>query len=96
MALVSYENLILDSTSSTKAKLYQDSKLIFMGDGYKAILQFIRLSGEAPEVMERFRAQLEQREKPKFDRQGSEDLRRQTLLEEEKRKSELRKKNPRR
>lgn len=84
MSLVSYENLTLDSASSTKTKLYQDGYLIFMGDGYKAILQFIRLSGEAPEVMERFRNQLEQREKPKFQKNNSDDLKKDAFLQQEK------------
>jgi len=66
MSRIAYDNLILDTGSSNKARLYKDDRLIFMGDGYKAILQFIRLSDNAPEVMDKFRAQLEQREKPRF------------------------------
>lgn len=91
MSQVSHGNLMLDTSNTTKAKLYQDNRLIFMGDGYKAILQFIRLSNNAPEVMERFRAQLEMREKPKFKSNDIETLRKEAHLEEEKRKAEMQK-----
>jgi hypothetical protein len=63
-----------------------------MGDGYKAILQLIRLSNDAPEVKEKFRAQLEMREKPKFKSNDLDALRKEALLEEEKRKLEMLKK----
>lgn len=93
MSQVIHNNLMLDTSNTTKAKLYQDDKLIFMGDGYKAILQFIRLSDNAPEVLERFKAQLEMREKPKFKSNDMETLRKEAHLEEEKRKAEMQKKN---
>lgn len=80
---------MLDTSSSSKSRLYQDGRLVFMGDGYKAILQFIRLSDNAPEVREKFRAQLEMREKPKFKSNDLEALRKEAVLEEEKRKAEM-------
>ena len=89
-----HKNLILDTTSSTKSKLYKDGRLVFMGDGYRAILQFIKLSDNDPEVKEKFRAQLEQREKPKFKTNDIESLRKEAFLEEEKRKAEMLKKKP--
>jgi len=37
-----------------------------MGNSWSGILQFLAYSGNAPEVQEMFKAQLSQREKPKF------------------------------
>jgi hypothetical protein len=37
-----------------------------MGNSWSGILQFLAYSGNAPEVREMFKAQLSQREKPKF------------------------------
>ena len=86
---------MLDTSNTTKSRLYQDDKLVFMGDGYKAILQFIRLSDNAPEVMEKFRAQLEMREKPKFKSNDLDALRKEAHEEEAQRKAEmLKKKKP--
>ena len=49
-----------------KGVLYKDGKVLFMGNSWSGILQFLSYSGNAPEVREMFRAQLEQRENPKF------------------------------
>tara|TARA_R110001592_G_scaffold361130_1_gene671061 strand:- start:4706 stop:5032 length:327 start_codon:yes stop_codon:yes gene_type:complete len=95
MTQVVHNNLMLDTSNTTKSRLYQDDKLVFMGDGYKAILQFIRLSDNAPEVMEKFRAQLEMREKPKFKSNDLDALRKEAHEEEAQRKAEmLKKKKP--
>ena len=86
---------MLDTNDTAKSRLYQDDRLIFMGDGYRAILQFIRLSNNAPEVMEKFRAQLEMREKPKFKSNDLDALRKEAHEEEAQRKAEmLKKKKP--
>ena len=49
-----------------KGILYKDERILFMGNSWSGILQFLALSGNAPEVREMFKSQLEQREKPKF------------------------------
>ncbi len=49
-----------------KGILYKDGQILFIGNSWSGILQFISISGNAPEVREMFKAQLEQREKPKF------------------------------
>lgn len=59
-------SLLLDLNNSNKAKLYDDNKLMFMGDGYRAITMFVRATGNDPDVRERFASQLKMREKPKF------------------------------
>ena len=92
MTQVVHNNLMLDTNDTAKSRLYQDDRLIFMGDGYRAILQFIRLSNNAPEVMEKFRAQLEMREKPKFKSNDLDALRKEAHEEEAQRKAEMLKK----
>lgn len=70
----------LDLTVSSKAKLYRDGKLIFMGDGYKAILTMISGSQDPDPVRFKFNAQLHMREKPKFSKVDDlEALRREAL-----------------
>lgn len=49
-----------------KGILYKDERILFIGNSWSGILQFLALSGNAPEVREMFKSQLEQREKPKF------------------------------
>ena len=60
-----YENLVYDNQDN-KGILYKDGKVLFIGNSWSGILQFISCSGNAPKVREMFKAQLEQREKPKF------------------------------
>lgn len=60
-----YNNLVYDNRNN-KGVLYRDNKILFMGNSWSGILQFLAYSGNAPEVREMFKAQLEQREKPKF------------------------------
>ena len=75
-----HENMKLDLTVSSKAKLYRDGKLIFMGDGYKAILTMINGSQDPDPVRFKFNAQLHMREKPKFSKGDDlEALRREAL-----------------
>jgi len=63
-----HENMILDMTISSKSKLYKNDKLVFMGDGYKAITIMLNNSKNNAPVKDKFWAQLSTREKPKFDK----------------------------
>ena len=63
-----HENMELDLTVSSKAKLYKDGMLLFMGDGYKAILSMINNSKDQQPVKQKFSNQLNMREKPKFSK----------------------------
>jgi|TARA_B100000035_G_scaffold62637_1_gene50691 hypothetical protein len=60
-----HENLIIDLTGR-KGKLYQDGKLMFMGDGYRCITMMVRNSKDNVPVREKFSAQLTTREKCKL------------------------------
>ena len=63
-----HEDFILDMTTATKAILYKGGNLIFMGDGYKAITILLRNCSDSSPVKAKFRAQLNTREKPKFEK----------------------------
>lgn len=54
-----HENFLLDLENAHRAKLYKDDKLLFLGDGYKAITMLIRNSKNSMPVEEKFRNQLE-------------------------------------
>ncbi len=45
-----------------RSVLYKDGRLLFMGNSWSGIIQFLNFTNHAPEVKEMFRAQLEQRE----------------------------------
>lgn len=60
-----YKNLVYE-TQNNKGKLYKDGKILFMGNSWSGIVQFLVYSDNAPEVKEMFKAQLEQREQIKF------------------------------
>jgi len=60
-----YNNLVYDNRNN-KGVLYRDNKILFMGNSWSGILQFLAYSDNAPEVREMFKAQLEQREQIKF------------------------------
>ena len=49
-----------------KGKLYKGNHLIFKGNAWSGICQFLNSTNNAPEVREMFKAQLEQREVVKF------------------------------
>jgi len=76
-----HEDMILDLTESSKAKLYKSNTLLFLGDGYKAILSMINNSEDKQPVKEKFHAQLSMREKPRFTQQKDnlEALKREAL-----------------
>jgi|TARA_B100001094_G_scaffold178719_1_gene172853 hypothetical protein len=48
-----------------KARLYKANHLLFKGNAWSGILMFLSHTDNAPEVRKMFKAQLEQREKPK-------------------------------
>ena len=62
-----HENYIIDLDDTSKAKLYQDNKLIFVGDGYRAITALLNGCQNKEPVKKHFKSQLTMREKPKFD-----------------------------
>ena len=68
MGIFKHENMEMDMSISSKTKLYKDDKLIFMGDGYKAITIMINSSKDQQPVKDKFHAQLTMREKPKFSK----------------------------
>jgi hypothetical protein len=61
-----HENFLIDLENAHRAKLYKDDKLLFLGDGYRAITMLIRNSKNSMPVEEKFRNQLETRQKPAF------------------------------
>ena len=79
-----HDNFVLDLTNSNKAKLYKDNNLAFLGDGYRAITMLISSTENPGPVKDKFKAQLEMREKPKFKTNDIEDLRKEAYLEQEK------------
>ena len=60
-----YKNLVYDNRD-TKGILYKDNKILFMGNSWAGILEFLRATDNAPEVQAMFKQQLEQREQIKF------------------------------
>ncbi|MCH1416432.1 MAG: hypothetical protein L7V30_02840 [Gammaproteobacteria bacterium] len=60
------EKFTLDLDIATKAKLYYKEKLMFMGDGYKAINILIRNVSDKEAAKKVFFKQLSQRERPRF------------------------------
>ena len=72
MTIFKHENFVLDLNASHKSILYKDDKLLFMGDGYKAIQILISQSTDPKPVMKQFNAQLSMREKPKFSKSEDE------------------------
>jgi len=86
-----HEDMILDTTVSSKSKLYKNNKLVFMGDGYKAITIMLNSSKDNAPVKDKFWAQLSTREKPKFSKSNDalEKLRREaeaSIVKTEKKK----------
>ena len=51
-----------------KARLYKANQLLFKGNAWSGILMFLSQTDNAPEVRKMFKAQLEQREKPKEEK----------------------------
>ncbi len=63
-----YKNFLFRNLDN-KSVLYKDGLILFLGNSWSGILQFIQETDNAPEVKEMFRAQLEQREVTKFKQQ---------------------------
>ena len=82
MSIFKHENMVMDMTISSKTRLYKDDKLIFMGDGYKAISIMINNSKNQEPVKDKFHAQLTMREKPKFGKGDDIEALRQQALKE--------------
>jgi hypothetical protein len=82
MAKFKHENLVLDMTYSSKARLYLDDRLLFFGDSYKALTMMIRCAKNKEPIVKHFKKQLEMREKPKFSKDKDlEYLKKQTIEE---------------
>ena len=60
-----YKNFVYNNQNN-KGILYKDNKVLFMGNTWSGILQFLSATDNAPEVRKMFKAQLEQREIIKF------------------------------
>jgi|TARA_R110001632_G_scaffold232079_1_gene371932 hypothetical protein len=56
-----HKNYSLSHTGGT-GYLYRGNQLVFRGDGYKAILMFIKFSNNDKNVLNAFKKQLDQRE----------------------------------
>ena len=82
MGIFRHENMEMDMSTSSKTRLYKDDRLIFMGDGYKAITIMINNSKNQEPVREKFHAQLTMREKPKFGKGDDIEALRQQALKE--------------
>ena len=61
-----HENYVIDLNDASKAKLYCNNQLLFVGDGYKAITAMLNGSQDKGPVKKKFHAQLTMRQKPKF------------------------------
>ena len=82
----------MDMSISSRTKLYKDDKLLFIGDGYKAITIMINSSKNQEPVKEKFHKQLNMREKPKFSKGDDLEALRQQALDEHARNLEKNKK----
>lgn len=65
MNVYKYETYTFEH-GNNKGTLYNNGKIMFMGNGWSGILAFLNATNNAPEVREMFKAQLEQREKPRY------------------------------
>ncbi len=63
-----YKNFLFRNLDN-KSVLYKDGLILFLGNSWSGILQFIQETDNAPEVKEMFKAQLAQREVLKFKQQ---------------------------
>ena len=61
-----HENYVIDLNDASKAKLYCNNQLLFVGDGYKAITAMLNGSQDKEPVKKKFHAQLTMRQKPNF------------------------------
>ena len=68
MGIFKHEDMLMDMSESSKTKLYKDGRLLFIGDGYKAISIMINNSKNQQPVRDKFHNQLTMREKPRFSK----------------------------
>ena len=92
MGIFKHEDMLMDMSISSRTKLYKDDKLLFIGDGYKAINIMINSSKNQEPVKEKFHKQLNMREKPKFSKGDDLEALRQQALDEHARNLEKNKK----
>ena len=81
MGIFKHEDMLMDSSISSRTKLYKGDKLVFIGDGYKAITMMINSSKNQEPVREKFHKQLNMREKPKFSKGDDLEALRKEALE---------------
>jgi len=60
-----FKNFVYNNQNN-KGILYKNNKILFMGNTWSGILQFLSATNNASEVREMFKAQLEQREQIRF------------------------------
>ena len=92
MSKFKHENFEIDLTISSKTKLYKDNKLLFIGDGYKAITMMLNNCKDPNPVKDKFWAQLNMREKPRFSKGDDLEALRKEALDEHARNLEKNKK----
>tara|TARA_Y100000389_G_scaffold186584_1_gene207090 strand:+ start:272 stop:487 length:216 start_codon:yes stop_codon:yes gene_type:complete len=63
-----YKNFLFRNLDN-KSVLYKDGYILFLGNAWSGILQFLSATNNAPEVKEMFKAQLAQREVVRFKQQ---------------------------
>ena len=81
MGIFRHEDMLMDMSISSRTKLYKDDKLLFIGDGYKAINIMINSSKNQEPVREKFHKQLNMREKPRFSKGDDLEALRKEALE---------------
>jgi hypothetical protein len=96
VGIFKHEDMLMDMSISSKTKLYKDDKLVFIGDGYKAISMMINNSKNQQPVKEKFHNQLTMREKPKFSKNDDIETLRKQALDEQARNQENKKKSKKR
>ena len=96
MGIFKHEDMLMDMSISSKTKLYKDDKLLFIGDGYKAISMMINNSKNQEPVKEKFHNQLTMREKPKFSKGDDIETLRKLALNEHARNQEKKNKSKKR
>ena len=83
-----YKNFLYTNLDN-KGILYKDGKILFMGNSWSGILQYLHETNNAPEVREMFRAQLEQREVIKLRAEAKKPKEPQPLEVEEPKKKPI-------
>ena len=61
-----HEKYVIDLNDASKAKLYCNNQLLFVGDGYKAITLMMRNAKDYKPIQKKFKPQLTMREQCKL------------------------------